>query len=113
MVQNEVFHKVYSSLHTKPCLPREAMSKGFMAKVLMYKKDPCPYCDRAINFMNARGIEYEVIDLTNQQDEIDRIKQETGWRTVPIILIDGQLIGGYTDLKALDDEGKLMELLKK
>lgn len=83
-----------------------------MAKVLMYKKDPCPYCDRAINFLNGKGIAYDVVDLTNKPEEIDRIKAETGWRTVPIILIDGKLIGGYTDLKALDDEGKLEALLK-
>lgn len=84
-----------------------------MAKVLMYKKDPCPFCDRAINFMNAKGIEYDIVDLTNQPEEIDRIKNETGWRTVPIILINGQLIGGYTDLKVLDEDGSLDELLKK
>lgn len=82
-----------------------------MAKVLMYKKDPCPYCDRAVNFLNGKGIAYDVVDLTNKPEEIDRIKLETGWRTVPIILINGKLVGGYTDLKALDDEGKLEALL--
>jgi len=82
-----------------------------MAKVLMYKKDPCPYCDRAVNFLNGKGISYDVVDLTNKPDEIDRIKAETGWRTVPIILINGQLVGGYTDLKALDEEGKLEAML--
>lgn len=83
-----------------------------MAKVLMYKKDPCPYCDRAINFLNSRDIEFDIVDLTGKPEEIDRIKHETGWRTVPIILINGQLIGGYNDLKALDEEGKLMPMLK-
>lgn len=82
-----------------------------MAKVLMYKKDPCPYCDRAVNFLNGKGISYDVVDLTNKPEEIDRIKAETGWRTVPIILINGQLVGGYTDLKALDEEGKLEAML--
>lgn len=83
-----------------------------MAKVLMYKKNPCPYCDRAANFFETKGIAYDVVDLTDKPEEIDRIKSETGWRTVPIILIDGKLIGGYTDLKALDDEGKLKEMLE-
>jgi glutaredoxin 3 len=87
------------------------MSKRIMAKVLMYKKNPCPYCDRAINFLEGRGIAYDVVDLTDKMDELDRIKNETGWRTVPIILINGKLIGGYTDLKALEDEGKLEALL--
>lgn len=83
-----------------------------MKKVVIYTKDPCPYCVRAINFMTDKGIPFEEIDLTDRQDEIDRIKNETGWRTVPIIMVDGQLIGGYTDMKALDDEGKLMPLIK-
>ncbi|HWU42929.1 MAG TPA: glutaredoxin domain-containing protein [Bdellovibrio sp.] len=84
-----------------------------MAQITIYKKNPCPYCDRAINFLNGKGLEYDMIDLTDKPEEIDRIKNETGWRTVPIILINGKLIGGYTDLKALDDEGKLMPLLGK
>lgn len=84
-----------------------------MAKVLMYKKNPCPYCDRAANFLEGRGIEFDVVDLTGKQDELDKIKNETGWRTVPIIMIGDKLIGGYTDLKALDEEGKLMPMLGK
>lgn len=82
-----------------------------MAKVVIYTKDPCPFCVRAINFMNAKGMTFEEVDLTGQPEEIDRIKAETGWMTVPIILIDGKVIGGYTDIKALDDEGKLDPLL--
>lgn len=83
-----------------------------MAKVLMYKKNPCPYCDRAASFLEERDIPFDVIDLTGKPEEIERIKNETGWRTVPIILINGKLVGGYTDLKDLDDEGKLEEMLK-
>ena len=83
-----------------------------MAKVVMYKKNPCPYCDRAATYMENKGITYEAIDLTDKPEEIERIKSETGWRTVPIIMINDQLVGGYTDLKALGDEGKLQEMLK-
>ncbi len=82
-----------------------------MAQITIYKKDPCPYCDRAIHFLNGKGLAYDMIDLTNKPEEIDRIKSETGWRTVPIILINGKLVGGYTDLKALDEEGKLDAML--
>ncbi|HEX7676214.1 MAG TPA: glutaredoxin domain-containing protein [Bdellovibrio sp.] len=82
-----------------------------MAQIKIYKKDPCPYCDRAINFLNGKGLAYDVVDLTGKPEEIDRIKHETGWRTVPIILINDKLVGGYTDLKALDDEGKLESML--
>ncbi len=77
-----------------------------MPKVKIYTKDPCPYCDRAISLMNELNIPFEEIDLTDQDDEIRRIKNETGWKTVPIIMVNGEVIGGYTDLKAMIDEGR-------
>lgn len=83
-----------------------------MAKIVMYSKDYCPYCDRARSFFENRQIDFTEIDLSGREDEIQRIKNETGWRTVPIILINDQLIGGYTDLKALDATGELERLLQ-
>jgi glutaredoxin 3 len=82
-----------------------------MAKVVMYMKIPCPYCVNAKRLLDAKGVAYETIDLTDKPEEMQRIKDETGWRTVPIIMIDGKLIGGYTDMKALDEEGKLDSML--
>lgn len=82
-----------------------------MAKVTVYSKNPCPYCVAAKNFLEDRGIAFEAIDLTGKMDEMMKIKQTTGWSSFPIILINGKLIGGYTDLKDLDDAGKLESLL--
>ena len=83
-----------------------------MAKVVVYSKVPCPYCVRAKSFLEEKEIPFEEFDLTDKPEEIEKIKNETGWRTVPIIMINGKLIGGYTDLKALDEEGKLDSMLK-
>ena len=82
-----------------------------MAKVVMYSKVPCPYCVSAKRMLDEKGVKYEHIDLTDKPEEMQRIKDETGWRTVPIIMIDGKLIGGYSDMKALDDQGKLDPML--
>lgn len=84
-----------------------------MAEVIMYSKVPCPYCERAKSFFADKGITYKLIDLTDKPDEIQAIKDKTGWRTVPIIMINGKLIGGYTDLKELEETGKLDEMLKE
>jgi glutaredoxin 3 len=82
-----------------------------MAKVIMYTKVPCPYCVSAKRFLEGKGVSFEEIDLTDRPEEMQRIKDQTGWRTVPIIMINDKLIGGYTDMKALDEEGKLDPLL--
>lgn len=81
------------------------------AHIKMIKKDPCPYCDRAMNFFNSKGWKVEILDYTNNLDELMTWKEKTGWRTVPIILIDDKLIGGYNDLKELDEQGKLDHLV--
>lgn len=81
------------------------------AKIVIYTKDPCPYCVRAINLLEEKNLDFSEIDLTDKPDEIQKIKDQTGWRTVPIILINDKVIGGYMDLKALDEEGKLDPLL--
>ena len=81
------------------------------AKVIMYSKIPCPYCANAKRMLENKGVSYEVIDLTDKPDEMQAIKDKTGWRTVPIIMIDGKLVGGYSDMKALDEEGKLDPML--
>ncbi|MBL7557189.1 MAG: glutaredoxin [Bdellovibrionaceae bacterium] len=83
------------------------------AKVVIYTKDPCPFCVRAINFLNARDIPFEEIDLTGNQSEMDRMKEKTGWATMPIILINNELVGGYTDLVALETDNKLEPMLAK
>lgn len=83
-----------------------------MAEVIMYSKNPCPYCVNAKRLLDEKGVTYKVIDLTDKPDEMQKIKDETGWRTVPIIMINGKLIGGYSDMKALDEAGELDTLLK-
>lgn len=83
------------------------------AKVVIYTKDPCPFCTRAINFLNSRDIPFEEVDLTGNQPEMDRMKSETGWATMPIILINNDLVGGYTDLVALENDNKLEPMLAK
>lgn len=77
------------------------------ALIKIIKKNPCPYCDRAMNLFNAKGWKVEVVDLSDNLEELQLWKDKTGWKTVPMIFINDTLIGGYSDLKALDDEGKL------
>jgi glutaredoxin 3 len=83
-----------------------------MAEITVYKKNPCPFCDRAINFLNGKDLKINVIDLTDKMDELQKLKSQYGWQTVPLILINGKLVGGYTDLMDLEDSGELEKLLK-
>jgi len=83
------------------------------AHVVMYSTAVCPYCTRAEQLLKSRGvenIEKVRIDLDPQQRA--EMMQKTGRRTVPQIYIGDTHVGGFDDLSALDQGGKLLPLLQ-
>ena len=82
-----------------------------MKSVKMYTKDYCPYCNHAKRLLQNKGVVFEEIDMTHRLDELEDLKKKTGWRTVPMIFIGDRLVGGYTDLKELEDSGELDQLI--
>ena len=81
-----------------------------MARVQMYTTGWCGYCVRAKALLQQRGIEYEEILLDDDAGFRARLHELTGGWTVPQILIDGRVIGGYTELWRLDREGRLADI---
>lgn len=84
-----------------------------MVKVLMYCTAVCPYCVRAEQLLNARGVtQIEKIRIDLQPELMAAMMQKTGRRTVPQIYIGEHHVGGYDDMAELDSLGELMPLLK-
>jgi glutaredoxin 3 len=81
------------------------------AKVKLYVTSNCPYCVRAKQFLESKGVGYELIDLTHKPEDLERLKNTTHWRTVPQIFVGETFIGGYTDMVKLDSDGRLDPLL--
>lgn len=85
-----------------------------MAKVLMYCTAVCPYCVRAEQLLERKGIrEIEKIRVDLEPELRIAMMEKTGRRTVPQIYINDEHVGGYDDLAALDHDGKLDSLLAK
>ena len=83
-----------------------------MAKVLMYCTAVCPYCVRAAQFLQRKGVtEIEKIRVDLEPELRLAMMEKTGRRTVPQIYINDQHIGGFDDLAAFDLAGKLTPLL--
>ena len=85
----------------------------FMAsQVQVYKTPYCGYCVRAVNLLRSKGIAFEEIDVSGNDAKREWLVETTGQRTVPQIFINGQSVGGYTDLAALDRAGRLDGMLQ-
>ena len=80
-----------------------------MARVEMYTTAWCGYCVRAKALLQSKGIEFEEINLDDDPQFRQKLLERTGGWTVPQILIDGEPIGGYTELWRLDRDGSLAE----
>jgi glutaredoxin 3 len=84
-----------------------------MAKIVMYCTASCPYCVRAEQLLQRKGVQdIEKIRVDLQPELGDAMIQKTGRRTVPQIFINGEHVGGYDDMAALDRAGKLDVMLK-
>ena len=83
-----------------------------MATITIYTTDFCPYCIRAKQLLDRRGLPYEEINLARDADGRAQLVERTGMMTFPQILIDGELVGGYDQLAEADRSGRLDELLE-
>lgn len=80
--------------------------------VKIYTWSNCPYCVRAKSLLESKGVPFEEINLDGKDDELNALRARTGWRTVPQIFIGEKMVGGYTDLAALDANGELDKMLR-
>jgi glutaredoxin 3 len=84
-----------------------------MQHVKMYTTAVCPYCIRAKNLLQQRGVQaIEEIRIDQDAEQRVHMMNITGRRTVPQIFIGETHVGGCDDLMALDSEGKLLPLLQ-
>jgi len=72
----------------------------------------CGYCVAAERLLEQRGIPFEKHEVGDPRAR-EEIVMKTGWRTVPVVLLDGSLIGGYSELRALDASGELQRRLEE
>lgn len=82
-----------------------------MSSVTVYTTDFCGFCTSAKKLLERRGIAYEEINLARDADSRQQLSNLTGMFTFPQVLVDGEPIGGFTELLAADREGRLGELL--
>lgn len=81
------------------------------AHVVMYHTAMCPYCVRAERLLEAKGVHVEKIRVDLDPEQKTIMMQKTGRRTVPQIYVGDTHVGGFDDLYALDQSGRLDPLL--
>ena len=81
-----------------------------MARVQMYSMEWCPYCAKAKALLGAKGIDYDEVDVTHDEEAALQMIERTGQRGVPQFFIDGQWVGGYDNLTYMNATGALDQM---
>ena len=68
-------------------------------KAVIWSKYHCPYCDQAKALLTSKGIEFEERKIGDGYTKEELLEAIPTARTVPQIFLDGELIGGFTELR--------------
>jgi len=68
-------------------------------KAIIWSKYHCPYCDQAKALLTQKGIEFEERKIGDGFTREELLEAVPTARTVPQIFLDGELIGGFNELR--------------
>lgn len=77
----------------------------------MYSTRYCGYCVMAKRLLDKKGVAFQEIDVSGDDEKRAWLREVTGLQTVPQIFIGDRPIGGFDALSQLDRQGKLDALL--
>jgi glutaredoxin 3 len=76
--------------------------------VKVYTTEYCGYCVAAKRLLDQLSIPYQEIRVDKEPETRERLSRENnGYRTVPMIFIDGKFVGGFTELSTLHRNNQL------
>ena len=82
-----------------------------MSQVVLYGTRFCPFCTAARRLLTAKGINYQDIPLDDDASLRAEIMERSARNTVPQIWVGDVHIGGYTDLRQFEVDGRLQQLV--
>ncbi|WP_375609069.1 MULTISPECIES: glutaredoxin 3 [unclassified Bartonella] len=82
-----------------------------MKEIIIYTRPGCPYCIKARDLLDKKGVKYTDIDASTSRRQ-EMVQRANGRNTFPQIFIGDYHVGGCDDLYALEAEGQLNSLLQ-
>ncbi len=82
-----------------------------MNKIKVYTTEPCSFCVRVKTLLSTRGVEFTEVNLSKDPAGRAELARETGMLSFPQVVVDGELLGGFAELQAAAEDGRLDELL--
>ena len=72
----------------------------------------CGFSNRVVQVLNHFDVEYSSLNVFDNVELMNLIKEYSNWPTYPQLYVEGELIGGFDIMQKLHQQGKLKEILK-
>ncbi|TVQ46813.1 MAG: Grx4 family monothiol glutaredoxin [Gloeocapsa sp. DLM2.Bin57] len=93
----------------------EALVKNNKIMVFMKGSKLMPQCgfsNNVVQILNSLGVPYETVDILENYDIREGIKEYSNWPTIPQVYVNGEFIGGSDIMIELYQSGELQEMLE-
>jgi monothiol glutaredoxin len=71
----------------------------------------CGFSSRAISILDHLGVSYETVDVLQDQDIRQGIKDYSEWPTIPQLYVKGEFVGGSDIMMEMFESGELQGLV--
>lgn len=82
-----------------------------MSRIVLYTTEPCARCGNAKALLSKHGADWEEINLSKDPVGRAELAERTGLMTFPQVVVDGEAVGGFDELRVLEEQGGLADLL--
>ena len=83
----------------------------FMKGTVLFPQ--CGFSSRAIAILNHLGVEFESVDVLQDQGVRQGIKAYSDWPTIPQLYVKGEFVGGSDIMMEMYESGELAQLLEE
>ncbi len=81
-----------------------------MSEIIVYSTEPCSFCARVKGLLQAHEVPFTEVNLSKDPQGRVELAERTGMMTFPQVVVDGELLGGFSELQAAAKSGRLDEL---
>jgi monothiol glutaredoxin len=72
----------------------------------------CGFSNNVVQILNAMGVPYETVDVLEDWDVRQGIKEYSNWPTIPQVYVNGEFLGGSDIMIELYQSGELAQTLE-
>ncbi|HEV2998171.1 MAG TPA: glutaredoxin domain-containing protein [Solirubrobacteraceae bacterium] len=83
-----------------------------MSQITVYTTEPCSFCARVKGLLESRGLDFTEVNLSKDPPGRLELARRTGMMSFPQVLLGEDLIGGYAEILAAAEDGRLDELTR-